>query len=90
MSAIIGEMNLVNGKVKMNGGVGYMSQTNWVQNLTLRENVVFGLPFDEAKYRRVLHDAALEQDIKTLPNGDLTEIGERGTKSLTNVPLPHI
>lgn len=45
---------------------------------TLRDNVLFGRPLDEARYQRVLHACALMPDLEALPNGDSTEIGARG------------
>ncbi|WLF79450.1 hypothetical protein PVL30_003205 [Lodderomyces elongisporus] len=50
----------------------------WIQNATVRENITFGKPFDIAKYKQVLFACALEDDIRMLPAGDRTEIGERG------------
>eukprot|EP00605_Chrysophyceae_sp_TOSAG23-4_P001356 GSChrysophyteH1.ASY1.ANO1.1476.1 assembled CDS len=47
-------------------------------NQTLRENILFGLPYDEAKYQDTIYQCALQPDLETLPAGDQTEIGERG------------
>ena len=47
------------------------------QNATIRENVCFGRPFEEEKYWKAISDACLEPDLAMLPNGDLTEVGER-------------
>jgi len=44
----------------------------------LRENIVFGLPFDEEKYKNVLKMCELKPDLRILPAGDKTLIGERG------------
>jgi ATP-binding cassette subfamily C (CFTR/MRP) protein 1 len=52
--------------------------TPWIQNATVRANILFGKPYEPAHYRRVLHACALEEDIAILPAGDHTEIGERG------------
>lgn len=49
-----------------------------VLNATLRDNVVFGAPFDEARYKRAIKVSCLEHDLESLPSGDSTEIGERG------------
>ena len=46
--------------------------------MTLRDNVLFGAPYDAAFYARVLSACALEADLAILPGGDMTEIGERG------------
>ncbi|KAF6262121.1 P-loop containing nucleoside triphosphate hydrolase protein [Scenedesmus sp. NREL 46B-D3] len=50
----------------------------WVQNLSLRDNILFGMPYDEQKYKAVIHACALELDLKILPNGDASMAGERG------------
>ncbi|KAH8929257.1 ABC transporter [Atractiella rhizophila] len=78
LQALIGEMRKIDGSVKFGGTIGYAPQTAWVQNTTLRGNVVFGQPWDEQKYWSVIHAACLDADLKMLPYGDMTEIGERG------------
>ncbi|KAI6041615.1 ABC protein [Pisolithus marmoratus] len=78
LQGIIGEMRKVSGHVSVGGRVAYCSQTAWIQNATLRENVLFGQPFDEKRYWRVIELSCLLPDLELLPDGDLTEIGERG------------
>lgn len=77
-SALLGEMVKRNGSVFVGGNVAFCSQQPWIQNLTVRDNITFGLPFERSKYNKVLEACALIQDLGTLPAGDLTEIGERG------------
>jgi ABC-type multidrug transport system fused ATPase/permease subunit len=60
------------------GSIAYVAQESWCFNATLRQNVIFGNPFDEKKYRRILNVCALEDDLKQLVNGDETMVGERG------------
>lgn len=48
----------------------HILQSPWVQNLSLRDNITFGLPFDAARYAAVVHACALELDLKILPNGE--------------------
>ena len=60
------------------GRVAYVAQEAWIQNATLRDNVLFGRPMDEARYGAVLDAVALRLDLQQLPAGDLTEIGEGG------------
>jgi ABC-type multidrug transport system fused ATPase/permease subunit len=64
--------------LRVGGRVAYVPQTPWVQNLSVRDNILFGLPFDEQKYRRVIHACALELDLEILPEGDSSAAGERG------------
>lgn len=50
----------------------------WIQNKTIRDNILFGLQLDKAKYVDVIRMCELERDLEILPAGDLTEIGEKG------------
>ena len=47
------------------------------QNATIRDNICFGRPFEAERYWKAVHDACLEPDLDVLPNGDMTEVGER-------------
>ncbi|KAI6025620.1 ABC protein [Pisolithus orientalis] len=78
LQGILGEMRKVSGHVSLGGRVAYCPQTAWIQNATLRENVLFGKAFDEEKYWRVIELSCLLPDLQLLPDGDLTEIGEKG------------
>jgi len=80
LAAILGEMDSHDptGRVGINGSVGYVSQEAWIQNLSLKENILFGRDYDPTLYSDVIAACALEPDIELLPNGDETEIGERG------------
>jgi len=60
------------------GGVAYAAQEAWVQNETIRDNIVFGSPFDEERYKKVLHQCALERDLSLFDAGDKREVGEKG------------
>jgi ABC-type bacteriocin/lantibiotic exporter with double-glycine peptidase domain len=50
---------------------------DFLQNATIRENICFGRPFDSERYWKAVHNACLEADLDVLPNGDMTEVGER-------------
>ncbi|KAJ3075759.1 hypothetical protein HDU98_006997 [Podochytrium sp. JEL0797] len=78
LQALIGEMKTTRGKVTFSGSLGYAAQTAWIQNADMRENILFGKPFDKTRYHNALLDAALLPDLKVLPDGDRTSIGERG------------
>ncbi|KAI8317865.1 hypothetical protein GQ54DRAFT_249819, partial [Martensiomyces pterosporus] len=58
--------------------IGYVEQSPWIMNGTLRDNITFGREFDEDLYWRVVHACALMSDIDVWPERDLTEIGDRG------------
>ena len=68
---------VLQGEVRLAGSVAYGGQSAWILNRTLRDNVVLAGTYDEAAYRRVLQCCALLPDLRTLPAGDLTEIGEK-------------
>ena len=78
LQALIHEMPRMGGRVVVRGKVAYCAQEPWIQNATLCNNVLFGRPFDSARYEQVLHACALTADIEQLPGGDGCEIGERG------------
>ncbi|KAG9028739.1 hypothetical protein FS837_003797, partial [Tulasnella sp. UAMH 9824] len=60
------------------GGVAYAAQEAWIQNATVKENILFGCSYDENRYRSVLKQCALERDLTLFEAGDATEIGEKG------------
>ncbi|XP_049714546.1 multidrug resistance-associated protein 1-like isoform X2 [Elephas maximus indicus] len=78
LSAILGEMEKLTGVVQRKGSVAYVSQQAWIQNCILQENILFGSVMQKPFYERVLEACALLPDLEQLPNGDQTEIGERG------------
>uniref|UniRef100_A0A672Q8Y1 Canalicular multispecific organic anion transporter 2-like n=1 Tax=Sinocyclocheilus grahami TaxID=75366 RepID=A0A672Q8Y1_SINGR len=76
--ALLGEMEKLEGQISIQGSVAYVPQQAWIQNATLRDNILFGRPYAEQKYRCVLEACALTPDLEVLPGGDQTEIGEKG------------
>ncbi|KAJ8031340.1 Multidrug resistance-associated protein 4 [Holothuria leucospilota] len=76
--ALLGELPNITGQVSVKGRAAYTSQQPWVFSGTLKENILFGRPFDKKKYQRAISICALTRDIAILPEGDLTMIGERG------------
>ncbi|XP_050979758.1 ATP-binding cassette sub-family C member 3 isoform X1 [Labeo rohita] len=78
VSALLGEMEKQEGQISIRGSVAYVPQQAWIQNATLRDNILFGRPYVEQKYRSVLEACALTPDLEVLPGGDQTEIGEKG------------
>ena len=57
--------------------MAYVPQQAWIQNATLRDNILFESPLDNVKYERIIKVCALLPDLEILPGGDLTEIGEK-------------
>ncbi|XP_070609871.1 ATP-binding cassette sub-family C member 5 isoform X2 [Erythrolamprus reginae] len=78
ISSILGQMTLLEGSIAVDGNFAYVAQQAWILNATLRDNILFGKEFEEERYNMVLNDCCLRPDLAILPNGDLTEIGDRG------------
>lgn len=78
LSALLGEMEKLDGKVFVQGSVAYVAQQAWIQNDTVRGNILFGKEMNSAKYEKAVEACALQRDLEVLPGGDLTEIGEKG------------
>ncbi|XP_025017040.1 canalicular multispecific organic anion transporter 1 isoform X2 [Tetranychus urticae] len=78
LAALLGDLHKKQGSINVHGRIAYVPQTAWLQNATVRENIVFGETFRQEKYNNVIEACALTPDMKILPGGDKTEIGERG------------
>ncbi|URE47217.1 Sodium/hydrogen exchanger family [Musa troglodytarum] len=78
LHAILGEIPKLSGSVEVVGSIAYVSQTSWIQSGTIRDNVLYGKPMDEALYEKAIKSCALDKDIDNFDHGDLTEIGQRG------------
>lgn len=84
LMALLGEMHFLPSSpqswynLPRDSGVAYAAQEYWVQNETIRANIVFGAQFDEARYKKVIHQCCLERDLELFEAGDQTEVGEKG------------
>ncbi|KAJ2655216.1 hypothetical protein IWW48_005649 [Coemansia sp. RSA 1200] len=105
LSALVGEMTLVRGRVMLPtidpnalaennpnykdvielsreglaiNDIAYVAQEAWLRNATIRENILFGEPYDRERYEEVLRVCALKPDLRILAAGDMSEVGERG------------
>lgn len=94
LMALLGEMHLLEGKIVvpsldprqtlaieadgMTNSIAYCSQAAWLLNDTVRNNVLFSAPYNEARYDAVVDACGLKRDFRILAAGDMTEIGERG------------
>lgn len=77
LNAMAGFMKMTGGKLEVDGELllcGYP----WILNATVRDNITFGSPYDQARYDKVVRVCSLQADLDILPAGDRTEIGERG------------
>lgn len=61
-----------------NKGISYAAQAPFLQHQSIRENILFGSPYEEERYEQVLECCALKPDLKIFEDGDLTEVGSRG------------
>ncbi|KXT18138.1 hypothetical protein AC579_7720 [Pseudocercospora musae] len=78
LAALAGDMRKTNGTVTFGANRAFCPQYAWIQNATVKENIIFGKQFDRKWYEKVVDACALRPDLDMLPAGDLTEIGERG------------
>ncbi|KAF2715200.1 multidrug resistance-associated protein 1 [Pleomassaria siparia CBS 279.74] len=78
LQAILGDLWKIKGEVVLRGKTAYVSQSAWVMNASVRENIVFGHRWDPQFYDKTVKACALTDDFASLPDGDQTEVGERG------------
>ncbi|KAF5324167.1 hypothetical protein D9619_011325 [Psilocybe cf. subviscida] len=84
LMALLGEMHYVPhgpdswANLPRDVGIAYAAQESWVQNETIRQNILFNKPYDEARYKKVIHQCALTADLELFDAGDQTEVGEKG------------
>ncbi|EXJ95798.1 hypothetical protein A1O1_00922 [Capronia coronata CBS 617.96] len=58
--------------------IAFVAQIPWIENATIRDNILFGLPLDNDRYQKVLQACALTKDLEMLQDGELTDIGANG------------
>ncbi|KAI1300681.1 hypothetical protein EDD11_006060 [Mortierella claussenii] len=63
---------------ELGSGIAYVAQTAWLQNTSIRNNILFGREYDQERYDAVIEGCALRTDFDILEFGDATEIGEQG------------
>jgi ABC-type multidrug transport system fused ATPase/permease subunit len=78
LKSILGDLTIREGTCATSASKAYVPQTPWTALGTVRENILFGKPYDDDLYKKVLHACALEPDLKIMEEGDETWIGERG------------
>lgn len=72
------DFNIDDKPIKINGSISYVEQVSWIQNKTIKQNILFGEPFDAERYEKTIKSCQLLRDLEILPAGDATEIGEKG------------
>ena len=82
LQSILGETDKTIGSIQIKGKndlkIAYVPQQVWIQNLTLKNNILFNHSVNNVEYDRVIEACALKADLEILPAGDNTEIGETG------------
>ncbi|XP_054270037.1 probable multidrug resistance-associated protein lethal(2)03659 [Macrosteles quadrilineatus] len=78
LHALLGELPLKTGSVSIPENVSYASQEPWLFAGSVRQNILFGSPYDRERYRQVVRVCALKADFEQFPYGDKTIVGERG------------
>lgn len=78
LSVILRELEIDSGELTVNGIVSYSSQEPWLFDATMRQNIRFTEPYDKERYQEVIRVCSLERDLRSLPAGDLTMVGESG------------
>ncbi|KAI1505389.1 P-loop containing nucleoside triphosphate hydrolase protein [Biscogniauxia marginata] len=78
LMAILGETLLENGSITCPKDIAYASQSPWLQNETIRENILFNSPFEQVRYDQVINACGLPIDFNEFPERDETEVGENG------------
>ncbi|KAJ3195835.1 hypothetical protein HK101_010929 [Irineochytrium annulatum] len=78
LAGILGEVNRSSGQVHVTGNVAYCAQQPWIRTGTVEDNILFGLPLDVQKLRKVVTRTQMQDDIDSFSHGFKTEIGEKG------------
>lgn len=76
--ALLGSMRKTSGKHSVSGSLAYVPQEAWIRNATVRNNVLFGTPFNKDLYEKVLQLTGMDKDMHQFQFGDQTIIGEKG------------
>ncbi|KAI1006708.1 Metal resistance protein [Podosphaera aphanis] len=78
LQALLGDLWKVKGEVILHGQTAYVAQQPWIMNASVKDNILFGHHFDPAFYQKTVKACALVDDFNQLPDGDETQVGERG------------
>lgn len=77
--SLLGETTLESGKATCPRDVAYVPQTAYLQNSTIRQNILFYSPYDEQRYKQIIYACDLVEDLAQMPLKDLTHVGEQGS-----------
>ena len=62
----------------VDSAIAFVAQIPWIENATIKANILFGLPYDRGRYNKIVECCALKKDLDILPDGDNTDIGFNG------------
>jgi ATP-binding cassette, subfamily C (CFTR/MRP), member 1 len=77
--AILDQMDKISGQATVRGKVAYVPQSAWIFSASVRENILFGRPFEAKRYAAVLRASCMEKDLESFSEGDLTILSEGGS-----------
>lgn len=80
LMALLKELPLLSGRIEVEGRLSYASQQAWCFNDSVRNNILFGSEYVADKYAKVLESCALTRDLRMMPFGDQTLVGEKGVQ----------
>ncbi|XP_036720359.1 cystic fibrosis transmembrane conductance regulator isoform X3 [Balaenoptera musculus] len=75
---IMGELEPSEGKIKHSGRISFCSQFSWIMPGTIKDNIIFGVSYDEYRYRSVIKACQLEEDISKFAEKDNIVLGDGG------------
>lgn len=78
LKALLGDVQQLHGTTCVSGRIAYCAQSPWIQNATVKENILFGCKLNQEYYARVVKACQLTMDFDILPDGDETVVGEKG------------
>jgi len=78
LQVILRELNVLATRFRSVGEISYASQDPWIFSGTIRQNILFGMPFEKQLYNSVVRISCLNDDFERFPHGDLTLVGDRG------------
>ena len=80
LAGLLNQMHKLNesGRINIDGRIAFVPQQAWIQNATIRNNILFNNEYNEDLYKKVLKSCCLLPDLDIMVAGDKTEIGEKG------------
>ncbi|KAJ5087523.1 ABC bile acid transporter [Penicillium angulare] len=79
-STKISDMEKTNAKESQSASqtIATVPQSAWMDNTSIRDNILFGLPMNQQRYRAALNNCALDADLEAMKDGDETIVGLKG------------